>query len=92
MIGVLVPIHHTGNLMVKMLVWAVEYIFFFQKKALYYLVGTKVGQQHLKPCHYSRFASCYLTGTIAAACSDRHAPFGGQCGMMCINQICLMCA
>lgn len=45
MIGVLVPIHHTGNLMVKMMVWAVEYIFFFQKKALYYLVGTKVGQQ-----------------------------------------------
>lgn len=41
MIGVLVPINHTGNLMVKMLVWAVEYIFVFQKKALYYLVGTK---------------------------------------------------
>ncbi len=46
MIGVLVPINHTGNLMVKMLVWAVEYIFVFQKKALYYLVGTKVGHQH----------------------------------------------
>ena len=45
MVGVLVPIHHTGNLLVKMLVWAVEYIFVFQKKALYYLVGTKVGIQ-----------------------------------------------
>ena len=43
MIGVLVPINHTGNLLVKMLVWLVEYVFWFQKKALYYLVGTKVG-------------------------------------------------
>jgi len=46
MVGVLVPINHTGNLMVKMLVWAVEYIFVFQKKAMYYLVGTKVGHQY----------------------------------------------
>ncbi len=45
MVGVLVPIHHTGNLLVKMLVWAVEYIFLFQKKALYYLVGTKVSSK-----------------------------------------------
>ena len=42
MIGVLVPINHVGNLLVKMLVWLVEYVFWFQKKALYYLVGTKV--------------------------------------------------
>ena len=42
MVGVLVPINHTGNLLVKMLVWLVEYVFWFQKKALYYLVGTKV--------------------------------------------------
>lgn len=42
MIGLLVPIHHTGNLAVRCMVWAVESIFVFQKKALYYLVGTKV--------------------------------------------------
>ena len=42
MVGVLVPIHHTGNLAVRCMVWAVESVFFFQKKALYYLVGTKV--------------------------------------------------
>lgn len=42
MVGVLYPINLTGNLLVKMLVWMVEKIFFFQKKALYYLVGTKV--------------------------------------------------
>ena len=45
MVGVLVPINITGNLLVKMLVWMVEKIFFFQKKALYYLVGTKVTKQ-----------------------------------------------
>ena len=46
MVGVLVPINITGTVLVKMLVWMVEKIFFFQKKALYYLVGTKVTQ----PC------------------------------------------
>lgn len=42
MVGVLVPIHHVGNLAMRCMVWGVESIFFFQKKALYYLVGTKV--------------------------------------------------
>lgn len=51
MVGLLVPIHHTGNLAVRCMVWAVESIFFFQKKALYYLVGTKVCITHeWMPC------------------------------------------
>lgn len=69
MIGVLVPINHTGNLMVKMLVWAVEYIFVFQKKALYYLVGTKVGHQytHLSLIHiYS--LQCSSTASVILKC------------------------
>lgn len=59
MIGVLVPINHVGNLLVKMLVWLVEYVFWFQKKALYYLVGTKKYLSRL-------FKGALVTGLFAA--------------------------
>ena len=41
-VGSLVPLYWLGEGVTKALVWVIETVFFFQKKALYFLVGTKV--------------------------------------------------
>ncbi len=41
-VGSLVPLYWFGEVVTKALVWVIETAFFFQKKALYFLVGTKV--------------------------------------------------
>ena len=41
-VGSLVPLYWFGEGVTKALVWVIETVFFFQKKALYFLVGTKV--------------------------------------------------
>ncbi len=67
-VGMLVPAWWLGRGIVKVIVFVIEGAFFTQKRALYYIMGTKVSQPHTSSHGVCALGSSGLTAATSLLC------------------------